>query len=120
MAIHGEEPRSISADRARRGAQTEAAMLLHWNQLEHYYGPEIRAHRSHFHNPGQSTYGLLCCRLANDHMRLAASRGDHCEERLLQGPLWQQITNAVRDWVSYKTDQDGKAIVTMVLRETRA
>lgn len=93
-------------------------MLLHWNQLEHYYGPEIRAHRSHFHNPGQSTYGLLCCRFAHDHTRLAPSSGDHSEERLLQGQLWQQISNAVRNWVSYKTDKGSKVIVTMALNRS--
>lgn len=93
-------------------------MLLHWNQLVNYYGEELNAHRGHFHSPGQSTYGLLCCRFADEHTRLAASQGDHSEERLLQSPLWEQIEQAVKQWISFKTDEGSKVVVTMALNRS--
>ena len=93
-------------------------MLIHWNQLANYYGDEINAHRGHFHNPGQSTYGLLCCRFANEHTRLTCSQGDHAEERLLQSTLWQQTEQAVHQWISFKTDDSSKAVVTLTLNRS--
>ena len=93
-------------------------MLIHWNQLVNYYGHEINAHRGHFHNPGQSTYGLLCCRFADEHSRLACSQGDHSEERLLQSTLWRQIEQAVQHWISFKTDHGSKAVVTLALNRS--
>ena len=93
-------------------------MILHWNSLEHYYGAQITPHRQHFDSPGQSTFGLLCCRFADEHTRLAPSQGDHSEERLLQSPLWQQIETAVRNWVSYSNDAARRAVVTLAINRS--
>lgn len=93
-------------------------MILHWNQLENYYGHEISAHRVHFHDPGQSTYGVLCCRWADQHTRLVASHGDHAEEQLLNSEIWRQIRNAVEQWFSHSTAESSKAIVTLALNRS--
>lgn len=91
---------------------------MHWNQLTSYYGDEINAYSGHFHNPGQSTYGLLCCRFADEHTRVEVSQGDHSEERLLQSLLWRQIESAVRHWVSFEADRKSKVIVTLALNRS--
>ena len=41
-------------------------MILHWEQMVLHYGPEIATHRPKFEAAGQTTYGLLCCRIAPD------------------------------------------------------
>jgi len=51
-------------------------MILHWNSLEHYYGAQITPHRQHFDSPGQSTFGLLCCRFADEHTRADFAAAD--------------------------------------------
>lgn len=93
-------------------------MLLHWEQLASYFGNEINAHRRHFDNPGESTYGLLCCRFANEHTRLLSNSKEHSEERLLQSTLWHQIEQAVQQWTSFKTDERSKAIVVLALNRS--
>ncbi|MDT4328613.1 hypothetical protein ACQE3D_10295 [Methylomonas sp. MS20] len=93
-------------------------MLLHWRQLTKYYGEELNAHLGHFHTPGQTTYGLLCCRFAQEHTRLMASQGEHSEERLLQSLLWRQIERTVQAWYSFNTDERAKAVVTLVLNRS--
>ncbi|MCB1922284.1 MAG: hypothetical protein KDJ27_00835 [Gammaproteobacteria bacterium] len=93
-------------------------MLLHWEQLVHYFGSEIDTHRRHFDKPNQSTYGLLCCRFADMNTKLLSSNKEHAEERLLNSLLWQQVEDAVGQWVNFAGDARGKAIVVMALNRS--
>ena len=38
-------------------------MILHREQLVLHYGPEVAIHRGRFEAAGQTTHGVLCCRL---------------------------------------------------------
>jgi hypothetical protein len=90
-------------------------MILHWEQLRLYYGAELGQHRWRFERAHNTTYGLLCCRLARGDDRLAASSGDHAETRLLQCDLWcEDVPAALDTW----TERNDPIVTTMVLNRS--
>jgi hypothetical protein len=64
-------------------------MLLHWEQMELYYGNHLREHRPKFDRATQTTYGILCTRFSEDDSRVAASSGAHSEEHLINSQAWR-------------------------------
>jgi hypothetical protein len=91
------------------------SMILHWQQLTTYYGGELARYRGQFDAAHQTTFGLLCCRLATGDDRFAASHGDHAEDRLLKTPLW---THEIPDALSRWTTLDDPMVVTLALNRS--
>lgn len=90
-------------------------MILHWDQLPLHYGPELDAHRSHFEEAGQTTFGLLCCRFSPSDDRLGYSDGAHAEERLLTSDIWsREIPQAFEGWMP----GGSPIVVTMALNRS--
>jgi hypothetical protein len=81
-----------------------------------YYGGEVEGYRKHFEEASETTYALLCCRFARGDDRLAPSRGDHAERRLLTSPLWtQEIPAALMSWSPLNRT---RVVVTMAINRT--
>src|SRR5207302_1170427 len=77
----------------RRGGRRntgETPMILHWERLAQFYGTELHRDRWRFEAAHQSTYALLCCRLARGDDLVRASAGDHAEARLVETDLWEE------------------------------
>lgn len=91
-------------------------MILHWQQLPMHFGNPITIHRPRFERAHRTTYGLLCCRFTPSDDRIAASSGDHAEERLLQTPLWQ--TEIPRALGAYSTLQHSRLLVVLVINRS--
>lgn len=90
-------------------------MILHWQQLTSYYGGELAQYRGQFDAAHQTTFGLLCCRLASGDDRFAASHGEHAESRLLKSALWAtEIPEALSRW----TTLDDPIVVTLALNRS--
>lgn len=90
-------------------------MILHWQQLTSYYGGQLARYRGQFDEAHQTTFGLLCCRLASGDDRFSASHGEHAESRLLKNPMW---TNEIPDALSRWTTLDDPIVVTLALNRS--
>lgn len=90
-------------------------MILHWQQLELYYGGHLRNHRPRFERGTRTTYGLLCTRYSPADSRLTASSGAHCEEHLISSEAWQQdIPQALAQWDT----RDHPIVTTLVINRS--
>jgi hypothetical protein len=74
-------------------------MILHWQQMELYYGNHLREHRPKFEQATQTTYGILCTRFSPEDSRVAASAGAHAEEQLINNQSWRtDLPLALEHW----------------------
>jgi hypothetical protein len=90
-------------------------MILHWEQLALYYGTELNKDRGRFERAHQTTYALLCCRLARGDDVLRASAGEHAEARLLETDLWQDdIPRAL----AARAELAGPVVVTLAINRS--
>ena len=90
-------------------------MILHWLQLELFFGNQISQYAARFQTAGQTTYGLLLCRSAMQGARLDYSSGEHAEARLLQSSMWrEEIPAALEAW----TQLDDRIVVAIVINRS--
>lgn len=90
-------------------------MILHWNQLELFYGSELATHRWRFEKAHNSTYGVLCCRLARGDDKVRANGEEHAEARLLKTDLWtEDIPQELADW----TPRNSPIVTTMAVNRS--
>ncbi|TQV86122.1 hypothetical protein FKG94_00770 [Exilibacterium tricleocarpae] len=81
-------------------------MILHWRQLELFYGPDVNRHRAALSQAGQTSYALLMCNWTpSGSRRMASSSGDHAEQRLLQDSIWHiELDAAFQQWTPQLND----------------
>ena len=66
-------------------------MILHWNDLVTYYGPDIEHHKSKLMSNKPTTYALFCCSpIPGEGTMMKSADGEHAEERLVLSEVWRE------------------------------
>ncbi len=90
-------------------------MILYWDELLRYYGPEVDVYYNNFLTAGRATFALLCARFDPDDYQLQPSDGDHAEARLLQTSVWTaDLPAALAAWTEFSTG----LVITMAINRS--